>query len=288
MRPALAAGTMFGVVVAFAPVLYVIAVGAALIAWVAVRKGTESGVRSDRWTGPGSGPSSGPGTGLRAGPTTARRTLVILAVAGAFLVLWLPRSLGAPWLALSEMGVNDPALGTPAPTIWGLSPGGPSAVAWAGNLSYYDGVRDVTWDDWRLPTTVQPDAGCSQQEGGGAFAAGTGCTASELGHMFYEELGGTALSSILVSTDPDVALFSNFVNNGYWSETAFDGTFAWVVNYEYGAQAADNKSLGYYAWAVRDGDVGVIPEPRTAWLLGTGLLMLGLGRSRRADRTTDR
>lgn len=163
----------------------------------------------------------------------------------------------------------------------------PSAVAWAGNLAYYDSVRDVTWDDWRLPNTVQPDAGCSQQEGGGAFAAGTGCTASELGHMFYEELGGTALSSILVSTDPDLALFSNFANNGYWSETAYDTTFAWVVNYEYGAQAADNKALGYYAWAVRDGDVGAIPEPGTAWLLGTGLLMLGLGRSRAADRKSD-
>lgn len=157
----------------------------------------------------------------------------------------------------------------------------PSAVGWAANLSYYDSIRDVTYDDWRLPTTVQPDAGCSQQEGGGSFAAGTGCTGSELGHMFYAELDGTALTSILTSSDPDLALFTNLQSDGYWSNTSFDANFAWVVNYEYGAQAADNKTLGYYAWAVRDGDVTVIPEPGTAWLMGTGLVMLCLGRSQR-------
>ena len=27
------------------------------------------------------------------------------------------------------------------------------AVYWADQLEYYDSVRDVTWDDWRLPTT---------------------------------------------------------------------------------------------------------------------------------------
>jgi hypothetical protein len=190
------------------------------------------------------------------------------------------------WLANTNLGAgssqDDGFSTTDGLMTWS------SAVAWAGSLSYYDNVRDVTWDDWWLPNTVQPDAGCSQQEGGGAFAAGTGCTASELGHMFYAELGGTALSSILTSIDPDLALFTNFANNGYWSETSFDSTDAWVVNYEYGAQAADNKTLGYYAWAVRDGDVGVIPEPGTALLLGTGLFVLGLGRWPRSDRTVGR
>ena len=104
------------------------------------------------------------------------------------------------WLANTNLGAgssqDDGFSTTDGLMTWS------SAVAWAANLTYYDSVRDVTWDDWRLPTTVQPDAGCSQQEGGGAFAAGTGCTASELGHMFYDELGGTALASILTSSDP--------------------------------------------------------------------------------------
>ena len=104
IRPALAAGTMLGVVVAFAPSVYVVAVLGAVLAWI--------GLRLARWP--------------------LRTALIILGVSGLFLVLWILRVLHAPWLALSEVGVNDPSLGTPAPAIWGLAPGGPTSVAWAG------------------------------------------------------------------------------------------------------------------------------------------------------------
>jgi hypothetical protein len=104
IRPALAAGTMLGVLVSFAPSVYVVAVVAAGLAWIAVRLA--------RWP--------------------VRTGLTILGVSGLFLVLWVPRMVRAPWLALSEVGINDPSLGTPAPTIWGLAPGGPTAVGWAG------------------------------------------------------------------------------------------------------------------------------------------------------------
>ncbi len=104
VRPALAAGTMLGVLVAFAPSVYVVLVVAAAGGWI--------GVRLARWP-------------LRTG-------LIVLGVSGLFLALWIPRVLQAPWLALSEVGVNDPDLGTPEPWIWGLAPGGPTSVAWAG------------------------------------------------------------------------------------------------------------------------------------------------------------
>ena len=104
MRPALAAGTMLGVVVAFAPAVYVVAVLGAVLGWI--------GLRPARWP--------------------LRTALIILGVAGIFLVLWAVRVLNAPWLALSEVGVNDPSLGVPAPAPWGLAPGGPTSVAWAG------------------------------------------------------------------------------------------------------------------------------------------------------------
>ncbi len=104
IRPALAAGTMLGVVVAFAPSLYLVVVLGALCGWI--------GIRLARWP-------------VRAG-------LIVLGISGLFLLLWIPRVLHAPWLALSEVGVNDPGLGTPSPFIWGLSPGGPTSVAWAG------------------------------------------------------------------------------------------------------------------------------------------------------------
>ncbi len=104
IRPALAAGTMLGVLVAFAPPAYVVAVVAAALAWI--------GLRLARWP--------------------VRTGLVILGIAGLFLVLWVPRLVRAPWLALSEVGINDPSLGTPGPAVWGLAPGGPTSVGWAG------------------------------------------------------------------------------------------------------------------------------------------------------------
>lgn len=103
-RLTLAAGTMLGVVVAFAPSVYVAVVTTAIVAWLATR--------TPRW-------AVVPG-------------LTILGVAGFFLALWLPRVLSSPWLALSEVGVNDSSLGSPGPWVWGVDPGGPTSLAWPG------------------------------------------------------------------------------------------------------------------------------------------------------------
>ena len=159
-----------------------------------------------------------------------------------------------------------------------------NAVNWAADLSYDDSVRGVTYTDWRLPKTLQPDAGCSQQEPprSPSFSAGTNCTGSELGHLYYSELGGTISAdpfnpaTIANSSDADLAKFTNIKSDGYWSGREFDATFAFVLNFGYnGAQGADQKTLGYYGWAVRDGDVSAVPAPGAAWLLGTGLAGLG-------------
>lgn len=104
IRPAIAAGTLLGVTVAFAPLVYLLVLVGALLAWLFVG--------APRWP-------------LRTG-------LVILVVPAFFLALWAPRLWTAPWLALSDLGRNDVSMGSPEPWPWGLSPGGPSSVAWAG------------------------------------------------------------------------------------------------------------------------------------------------------------
>ncbi len=104
IRPTIAAGTMLGVVVAFAPVVFPLALVAGTAAWILL---------------------GFPGRRLRTG-------LMILGIAALFLVLWIPRVVGAPWLVLSEFGVADPTLVDPGPAVWGLSPGGPTSIAWAG------------------------------------------------------------------------------------------------------------------------------------------------------------
>lgn len=153
-----------------------------------------------------------------------------------------------------------------------------SAVAWAANLEYYDAVRDVTWTDWRLPATQVPDAGCSMVP---PVALGAGCTGSELGHMYYVELGAPVINPAVPTALPDPGPFTNLIADGYWSGTEYDASFAYVVNFGFaGQQAGDQKSLGYFAWAVRDGDVSAVPLPAASWLLGTAVVAL-VARTRR-------
>lgn len=163
-----------------------------------------------------------------------------------------------------------------------------SANAWAASLN----VAGVT--GWRLPTTLQPDTSCMGQTGGGTISVGANCTGSELGHLFYLELGGSNLPSpppsngILASGDADLALFSNiqsvFGQGGiYWSATEYNAANAWQFNFNNGLQFFEHKNGfgGHPAWAVHDGDVSPVPVPAAIWLFGSGLItLLGLPRVR--------
>jgi len=130
-----------------------------------------------------------------------------------------------------------------------------TAVAWAENLEF------AGFTDWRLPRTPDVDWTCTDDPTG---THGFNCRGSEMGHLFYDELGGVAGQSIQTSTDPDLALFTNLRADRYWSGSRSDyaPTHAWTFWFESGKEDPTNESLGRYALAVRDGDVNTTPVAR--------------------------
>lgn len=156
------------------------------------------------------------------------------------------------------------------------------ANAWAAGLSYGG------YSDWRLPTALNQN---------GSEPCRMYFCDSEMGYMFYNNMGGSAGSSILAGTNiGNLALVTNLQSSDYWSGTAYapqPAHFAWHTNYNDGA-FQDYRILhtGYqyqefYAWAVRDGDVAPVPEPETYAMMLAGLGLLGLTARRRRHKLND-
>ncbi|MBS0497523.1 MAG: DUF1566 domain-containing protein [Proteobacteria bacterium] len=146
-----------------------------------------------------------------------------------------------------------------------------SAKAWAANLD----ISGVT--GWRLPTTEIP-----------CFIMN--CDSSEMGHLFYNEIGGIAWTTVQFHHNSNYDLFRNISYSEYWSGTEHDSVNAWVFAFGGGGQYWRDKdnvndpllSPAITAWAVHDGDVplGAVPEPAAYAMLLAGLLFFGFSSGR--------
>ena len=99
----------------------------------------------------------------------------------------------------------------------------------------------ATFDNWRLPTALD-------QDGSGPWG-GLNRTGSEMGHLYYTELGNSEGSL----TNPGD--FTNLRPGHYWSGTEYapDSGGAWDFHFGYGLQLEYGKGADLYAMAVRPG-----------------------------------
>ena len=148
------------------------------------------------------------------------------------------------------------------------------AQEWVENLEYYDTVRNVVWDDWRLPR-ILPINNESYQDifsynGTTDWGYNNISTNSELAYMNYINLGDIAGYDINGYWSPEYqdiensGPFINLTKQYVWSQNPGTDSGSYrVFTFGLGSQS---KSGTYYnrrgvAWAVRDGDV-TTPTPK--------------------------
>ncbi len=144
-----------------------------------------------------------------------------------------------------------------------------------------------------------------------SVTGGTDCgynidtSTSELAYMWYNILGNTPFFDVngieqanwgLNNTGADGVNFSNIQSDllapstsFYWTRTEYASSAtstlrssAWTFNSDWGMQNFNAKEQDYFAWAVRSGDVTVVPVPAAVWLFGSGLIgLIGIARRKR-------
>lgn len=167
------------------------------------------------------------------------------------------------------------------------------ATAWAEQVRF--GLSG-----WRLPKTVDTGAaGCDFSYGGTDCGYGPDssvATGSEMAHLFFSTLGNKA--TYVPGAAPGTGTFQagagltntgGFVNlqaGTYWSGTPYASTSTvWNFDMNSGYQGYGALIGGFYALAVRDGDVSAVPEPQTYAFMLAGLgLLAGVARRRSPRR----
>ena len=126
--------------------------------------------------------------------------------------------------------------------------------------------------DWSLPTTIPAIFGYNQ-------------IGSQMGDLFYNQLGGVAEIDLATTHNGYYNLFTN-VQTLYWSDSEYAPylSAAWYFSPGNGNQGISEKFTGLYAWAVRSGDVAAVPVPAAIWLFTSGLSLFAFTTHRRENK----
>jgi hypothetical protein len=181
--------------------------------------------------------------------------------------------------------------------------GGGGLTDWYGAQAFINYLNVINYGNskqWALPSSgTNPQANFNQ-------------TSSQLGELYYNELGAVALDSNSAPASQHFGIlgkgygamyqagnpgpFTNVQAQTYWSGTEFTSpsiltagpVFAWYFSTQTGYQFETNKILGpYYIWPVSPGLIQAsapVPLPASIWLFGYGIMgLLGLNRQRKVS-----
>jgi hypothetical protein len=148
------------------------------------------------------------------------------------------------------------------------------ALSWSEQGSWADGLGlsltyniyagySIDWgmNPWRLPSVgTNPSSGYNK-------------TSSEMGHLFYTELGLDANDTS--NEELNASNFDHLSRGYFWSAEHQSGVYKWGFRLTDGNQYPnDSPNHRGYGLAIRNGVVSQVPIPGSVWLLGCGFLSI--------------
>jgi hypothetical protein len=163
---------------------------------------------------------------------TMKRISILLSV--LIIVIGLSVSAHGALIDMHDGTIYD----TDTQLSWLKDAGAGGLKTWSYAKAWAKGLNVAGLTGWRLPAA---DPACD-------FTYN--CTGSEMGHLYYTELGNTAGGPLT-----NIGPFTNLQPDSYWSGTEYapNPNRAWSLYFGTGYQNAGAKDLYYYTWAVRPG-----------------------------------
>jgi hypothetical protein len=198
------------------------------------------------------------------------------------------------WMADSNYAITSGFFESEGIAVYNGQVGWYDAMLWVNTLEYGG------YGDWRLPSPLNRDGSYPADTDFGCNIYHMACDTSELGYMFYRNLGvpysekSGPVSILAARNIANLALFKNLQPKIYWANLRDPAYLGVAFAYDFGwgrdileptEDSLSNYQYGWgIPWAVRDGDVidlSPVPEPQTAALMLAGVGLTGWAARRR-------